>query len=170
MATIKVGDTVPSGTFKYIPWSQMLDDRRACGIPINFSSDEWKGKKVVIISVPGAFTFTCHTRHLPPYLEKYDQLKSKGVDAIYVLAANDPFVMSAWGVSLGLQDKIIPISDTYAKWSGEIGLQKDLTEGGMGIRTARYVIILDDLKVVSVEIEEGREIVKTDVDTTLSKL
>lgn len=70
------------------------------------STDEWKGKKVVIFSVPGAFTPTCHVNHLPPYIQKYDEFKSKGVDVIAVVAANDVFVMSGWGRVEGLKDKV----------------------------------------------------------------
>ncbi|KAG9021595.1 hypothetical protein FS837_007151 [Tulasnella sp. UAMH 9824] len=132
------------------------------------TTDAFKGKKVVIVSVPGAFTPTCHVNHLPPYLAKYDEFRAKGVDQIYVLAANDPFVMSGWAKAQGLKDKAI--SDTYAKWSESMGLSVDLTEGGMGVRSARYVLILDDLKVVSVEREPGRGLTNTDADTTLSKL
>jgi len=168
--SINVGDTVPSGTFKYIPWAEELETKIACGIPSEITTDAWKGKKVVIVSVPGAFTPTCHVNHLPPYLQKYDELRAKGVDAIYVLAANDCFVMSGWGIAQGLRDKITPISDTYAKWSESMGLSADLTAMGLGIRTARYVLILDDLKVVSLEKEPGRGLTVTDVDTTLNKL
>ncbi|KAG9010274.1 hypothetical protein FRB90_007880 [Tulasnella sp. 427] len=184
--TIQIGETVPSGTFSYVKWGPELEDKLACGVPTTLSTDAFKGKKVVIISVPGAFTVrpsfqtrpraptdtipTCHVNHLPPYLAKIDELKSKGVDHIYVLAANDAFVMSGWAIAQGLKDKITAISDTYAKWSESMGLTLDLTGMGLGVRTARYVLILDDLKVVSVEKEPGPGLTNTDVDTTLSKL
>ena len=148
--TIKVGDTIPKGTFQYIPHSPETEALAACGIrkydqisqrgckiniccwtiAIALSTDEWKGKKVVLVSVPGAFTVrlhlwradncctwiscitthwyqpTCHVNHLPPYLEKFDAFKAKGVDVIAVLAANDAFVLSGWAKSIGLKDKV----------------------------------------------------------------
>ncbi|KAG6878985.1 hypothetical protein C0992_006078 [Termitomyces sp. T32_za158] len=106
MPSVKVGDKLPQGTFTYIPHSPELDDKLACGVPLKLSTEEWKGKKVVLFSVPGAFTPTCHAKHLPPYLEKYDQFKAKGVDVIAVLAANDAFVMNGWARVEGLKDKV----------------------------------------------------------------
>ena len=110
---------------------------------------------------------TCHANHLPPYLEKYDKFKEKGVDAIAVIAANDPFVMSGWGRVQDLKDKvwrpynprssepsathslqplqILALSDTDAAWSKSLGLDLDLTAVGLGIRTGRFAIVVDDL-------------------------
>jgi len=168
--TIQVGETIPSGTFKYVPWTEELETGLVCGVGSQITTDAWKGKKVVVVSVPGAFTPGCHVNHLPPYLQKYDQLKAKGVDEVYILAANDMWVMSGWGVTQGLRDKIIPISDTYAEWSAKMGLSVDLTEGGMGVRSSRYALILDDLKVVAVEKEPGRGVTVSGVDNILTKL
>ncbi|PCH37154.1 thioredoxin-dependent peroxidase [Wolfiporia cocos MD-104 SS10] len=168
--TIKVGDVIPEGTFSYIAYTPELDDATACGIPTKLSTSEWKGKKIVIFSVPGAFTPTCHVNHLPPYLEKYDQFKAKGVDAIAVLAANDAFVMSGWARSVGLKDKILALSDTEAKWSKSLGLDKDLSSIGFGTRTDRYAIILDDLKVKYVEVEPGSEVTVSGADAVLAAL
>ncbi|KAG6853757.1 hypothetical protein C0991_001586 [Blastosporella zonata] len=106
MPSVKVGDTLPQGTFTYIPYTAELEDSLACGRPITLSTEEWQGKKVVLFSVPGAFTPTCHAKHLPPYLEKHDDFKAKGVDVIAVLAANDAYVMSGWGRVEGLKDKV----------------------------------------------------------------
>ncbi|KAJ2930716.1 hypothetical protein H1R20_g6379, partial [Candolleomyces eurysporus] len=170
MAAIKVGDTIPEGTFKYIPWSEALEDNLVCGAPIELSTNEWKGKKVVLFSVPGAFTPTCHTNHLPPYLEKFDQFKAKGVDAIAVLAANDPFVMSGWARFEGLKDKIIALSDNGAQWSKKLGLDKDLTANGLGIRTSRYALILEDNVVKYVGIETERGVTVSGADAVLAHL
>ncbi|KAF9521154.1 hypothetical protein BS47DRAFT_15396 [Hydnum rufescens UP504] len=92
MATINVGDTIPSATFSYVPYSEKLEDGLACGIPVKLSTDEWKGKKVVLFAVPGAFTPTCHVSHLPGFVKHYDELKGKGVDVIAALAYNDAWV------------------------------------------------------------------------------
>jgi len=168
--TIKVGDAIPSGTFSYIAYTPELDDASACGIPTKLSTDDLKGKKVVIFSVPGAFTPTCHVNHLPPYLEKYDQFKAKGVDVIAVVAANDPFVMSGWARAVGLKDKILALSDADAKWSKSIGLDKDLSAIGFGTRTDRYAVVLDDLKVKYVEVEPGSEVTVSGADAVLAAL
>ncbi|KZT06680.1 1-Cys peroxiredoxin isozyme [Laetiporus sulphureus 93-53] len=168
--TIKVGDTIPEGTFSYIAYTPELDDHSACGIPTKLSTKEWKGKKVVLFSVPGAFTPTCHSNHLPPYLEKYDQFKAKGVDVIAVVAANDAFVMSGWARFTGLKDKILALSDPDAKWSASIGLDKDLSAIGFGTRTDRYALIIDDLKVKYIGLEPGSEVTVSGADAVLAAL
>ncbi|KAF9788130.1 Redoxin [Thelephora terrestris] len=170
MATVKAGDSLPSGTFSYIPWTPKLEDKLACGIPTTLSTDEWKGKKVVIVSVPGAFTPTCHANHLPPYLEKYDQFKEKGVDVIAVIAANDPFVMSGWGRVEGLKDKILTLTDTSAAWSTSLGLQLDLSDKGFGIRTNRFAIIVDDLTIKYIEVESGPGVTVSGAEEVLARL
>ncbi|PPQ96912.1 hypothetical protein CVT26_005898 [Gymnopilus dilepis] len=161
MATIKVGDKVPEATFKYVPYTPELDD----GVTTTLSTNEWKGKKVVLFSVPGAFTPTCHVNHLPPYLKHYDEFKAKGVDVIAVVAANDPFVMSGWA-------RILALSDVDAKWSKELGLSVDLTGAGLGlgVRTARYALILDDLTVKYVGVEPERGVTVSSAEAVLSKL
>ncbi|KAJ8585154.1 thioredoxin-dependent peroxidase [Rhizopogon salebrosus TDB-379] len=167
---ISVGDTIPKGTFGTIPYTEELADHSACGIPTTLSTDGWKGKKVVLFSVPGAFTPTCHINHLPPYLAKYNEFKEKGVDVIAVIAANDPFVMSGWGRVEGLADKIITLSDTNAAWSDNLGLSMDLTNRGLGIRTARYAMIIDDLVVKYVEVEPTPGVTVSGAEAVLAKL
>ncbi|KAF9002525.1 Redoxin [Cyathus striatus] len=170
MATIKVGDTIPEGTFKYVAYTPELDDNLACGIPTALSTKDWKGKKVVLFAVPGAFTPTCHVNHLPPYLKKYDEIKAKGVDVVAVVAANDPFVMSGWGRFEGLKDKILALSDADAAWSKKLGLTLDLTAAGLGIRTARYALIIDNLVVKYVGAEPGKEVSVSGADAVLTAL
>ncbi|KAF9456226.1 Redoxin [Collybia nuda] len=170
MVSIKVGDTLPQGEFTHVPYTAELEQKLACGMPVKLSTDEWKGKKVVIFAVPGAFTPTCHTNHLPPYIEKFDEFKAKGVDVIAVLAANDPFVMSGWGRFEGVKDKILTLSDTNAAWSKSLGMSIDLTERGMGVRTARFAIIVDDLVVKYVEIEPAPGVTVSSAEAVLSKL
>jgi len=167
---IKVGDTIPEGTFKYVPYTPELDDGLACGVPTTLSTNEWKGKKVVIISVPGAFTPTCHMKHMPPFLEKFDEIKAKGVDVVAVLAANDAFVMSGWGRVEGFKDKILCLSDPNAQWSQFLGLTVDLTAMGLGIRTARYAAIINDLKVEYIEVEPAPGVTVSGADAILAKL
>ncbi|KAF8154488.1 thioredoxin-dependent peroxidase [Crassisporium funariophilum] len=170
MSHLSVGDTIPEGTFRYVPYSPELENGLACGVPVTLSTNDWKGKKVVLFSVPGAFTPTCHVNHLPTYIQKYDEIKAKGVDVVAVVAANDPFVMSGWGRVEGVKDKILTLSDADAKWSKEIGLEKDLTAAGMGIRTARYALVLEDLVVKYVGVEPGPGVTVSGADAVLAKL
>ncbi|KAF8915809.1 1-Cys peroxiredoxin isozyme [Mucidula mucida] len=168
--SIKVGDTIPEGTFNYIAYTPELDDNLACGVPTKLSTSAWKGKKIVLFSVPGAFTPTCHVNHLPPYLQKYDEIKAKGVDAIVLVAANDAFVLSGWGRFEGVKDKILMLSDTNAAWSGSMGLSVDLAHVGFGTRTGRYALIIDDLVVKYVELEPGPGVTVSGADAILAAL
>jgi len=170
MATVKVGDTIPKGTFPYIPYTPELEDALACGIPTSLSTDEWKGKKVVIFSVPGAFTPTCHANHLPPYIKKYDEFKAKGVDVVAVVAANDPFVMSGWARVSGLKDKILALSDTNAQWSASLGLSVDMSSRGFGTRTNRYALIIDDLVIKYIGLEPAPGVTVSGADAVLAAL
>jgi len=170
MASIKVGDIIPSGSFNYIPYTPELENGLACGVPVQLSTDEWKGKKVVLFSIPGAFTPTCHINHLPPYLQKYDDFKAKGVDVIAVVAANDAFVMSGWGRVEGLKDKILALSDTSAAWASPIGLSIDLSHIGFGTRTGRWAIILDNLVIKYIGIEPKNEVTVSGAEAVLAAL
>ncbi|KAI6015872.1 thioredoxin-dependent peroxidase [Pisolithus microcarpus] len=169
--TIAVGDKVPHGTFNYIPHTPELDDQLVCGTPTTVTTtDFFAGKKVVLVSVPGAFTPTCHVNHLPPFLARYDEFKSKGVDIIAVLAANDAFVMSGWARVEGLKDKILALSDGNAEWSKAMGLSVDLSHIGFGLRTARYAIILDDLVIKYLGVEPGRGVTVSGAEAVLEAL
>ncbi|KAF5353858.1 hypothetical protein D9756_006988 [Leucocoprinus leucothites] len=169
--SVKVGDTIPKGILKHVPYTPELADSSACGKPQDYNTlEEWKGKKVVIVSTPGAFTPTCHQQHVPGFIKNYDALSKKGVDVIVVLAANDPFVMSAWGRTGGIPDKIVYASDPNAQWSSALGLAKDLTAVGFGIRTQRYALILDDLKVVYIATEGGLGLENSSAEKILAHL
>lgn len=110
-ATAK-GAEVPNTTFGYIPWTPELDSGAVCGIPTSFETHkEWKGKKIVVVSIPGAYTPICHQQHIPPLVKRSDELKAKGVDGVYVIASNDPYVMSAWGTFNHAQDKVVFATD-----------------------------------------------------------
>jgi len=168
--SIKVGDTVPQGTFKCVPYTPELSDVAACGIPVDLKIDEWKGKKVVLFAVPGAFTPTCHKNHFPGFVQNHDQFKAKGVDVVAVLATNDPFVMSGWMRFNGVKDQIIALTDPDAQWSKGLGLSMDLTARGMGIRTARFAMVLDDLKVTYLGVEEAAGVDVSGADAVLAML
>ncbi|PWY99480.1 Redoxin-domain-containing protein [Testicularia cyperi] len=146
---INKGDEIPNSTFMYVPYTPELDDGTACGVPTKVQTHEaLKGKKVVIVSVPGAYTPTCHVNHIPPYIQQVEEFKAKGVDEVYVIAQNDPFVMSAWGVQNKAQGKVIFATDLGLEFSKAIGSIADLSAMGFGERTGRYALIVDNLKVV----------------------
>ena len=141
-----------------------------CGVPTTFQSHaEFKGKKVVLVAVPGAFTPTCHMHHIPPFIQNVDALKAKGVQGVYVIAANDAFVMSAWGTENKAQDKVIFASDVNVAFSKALGASLDLSARGMGERTGRYAAIVDDLKISYFGLDSG-ELKNSSYESVLSKL
>lgn len=170
---IEKGAVIPNTEFLYIPWNPELDSGKVCGVPTSFKShDEWKGKKIVVVAIPGAYTPVCHQQHIPPLVQRVGELKNKGVDGVYVIASNDPFVMSAWGVHNGAQDKVVFATDFDLEFSKAIDATLDLSFKKMGLRTARYALILDDLKVVDFAKDEGdtNPAVNSSIDTILTKV
>ncbi len=142
---IKVGDRVPSGTFMV-----MTGDG-----PKPMTSDElFKGKKVVLFAVPGAFTPTCHRNHLPGFVKNAAAIKAKGVDTIAVTGVNDVFVMDAWKKASG-GDAIEFLADGSGNWAKATGLTADLSERGLGIRSQRYAMVVDDGVEKTLNIEDA---------------
>jgi len=142
--TIKVGDKIPSVTLM-----QMKD-----GGPKPVSTDElFRGKKVALFALPGAFTPTCSAKHLPGYIQQYDALKAKGVDAIACLSVNDAFVMGAWGTQQGAGDKVMMLADGNGDFTRAVGLEMDGSKFGMGKRSQRYSMIVEDGVVKSLNVE-----------------
>jgi len=146
--TIKVGDSMPEGKF-----TRMTGDG-----PQKLSSEElFKGKTVVLFSVPGAFTPTCDAKHLPGFIELADEIKGKGVDTIACTAVNDVFVMNAWGKAAGVGDKILMLADGNAEYVKALGLELDATGYGMGVRGQRFAIIVKDGVAARVNVEAPGE-------------
>jgi len=142
---IKVGDKVPSGTF-----TVMTADG-----PKPMTTDElFKGKKVVLFAVPGAFTPTCHKNHLPGFVKNLGAIKSKGIDTVAVTGVNDVFVMDAWKKSSG-GDGIEFLADGSAAWAKAVGITADLTERGLGVRSGRYSMLVEDGTVKSLNVEDS---------------
>lgn len=142
--TIKVGDTIPS-----MKLAQATPDG-----PKEITTDEiFKGKKVVMFAVPGAFTPTCSVKHLPGFVQNVDQIKAKGVDTVVCLAVNDAFVMAAWAKQQDVNGKIIMLADGAAQLTKALGLELDLVGRGMGIRSQRFALIAEDGKVTHLAIE-----------------
>jgi len=153
--TIKVGDTIPS---------MKLMAATTDG-PKEISTDEiFKGKKVVLFAVPGAFTPTCSAKHLPGFVQNAAALKEKGVDTIACVAVNDAFVMGAWGKEQGTDDKVLMLADGAAAFAKALGLELDLNARGMGWRSQRYALVAEDGKVthLGVEAPGGFEVSKAE--------
>jgi len=168
---LKVGEALPPAKFRYIAYTPENSDIVACGAVEELDAQkEFKGKKVVLFAVPGAFTPGCQVKHLPPFVEKYAEFKNKGVDIVAVISANDAYVLSAWTKANNAGDKILGLSDADAKFSKSIGWEKDLSSAGMGMRTARYAIVLDDLKVVYAEREPAGNVTVSSAEAVLAKL
>jgi len=141
---IKVGDQIPSMT---------LTKATAEG-PKPVTTDEiFKGRKVVMFAVPGAFTPTCSAKHLPGFVDNYDALKAKGVDEVVCMAVNDAFVMGAWGKASSADGKITMLADGSAALTKAMGLELDLVARGMGVRSQRFVLVAVDGKVSHVAVE-----------------
>ena len=153
--TIKVGDTIPS---------MKLMVATPDG-PKETSTDEiFKGKKVVLFAVPGAFTPTCSVKHMPGFVQNADAFKAKGVDTVACIAVNDVFVMDAWGKDQGTSNKVTMLADGAAAFTKAIGLELDLNARGMGWRSQRYALVADDAKVTHLGVEQpgGFEVSKAE--------
>jgi glutaredoxin/glutathione-dependent peroxiredoxin len=145
--TIAIGDTFPAGTLK---------EKTAEGVADIDLSGFFKGRKIVLFAVPGAFTPTCSMNHLPGFLENRDSFYAKGVDEIVVLSVNDHHVMQAWAKASGGEGKIRFFADGSAVLTKALGLENDMSEGGMGIRSKRYSMLIEDGKVTQLNIETVR--------------
>jgi peroxiredoxin len=150
--TLKVGDRLPDATLSE------YNETESPGCPIGPRqikvSDAVKGRKILIFGLPGAFTPTCSARHVPSYVEHFDTLRAKGVDEIWCVAVNDPFVMGAWGRDQKSGGKVRMMGDGSAEFAKATGLTLDLTARGMGIRSQRYAMLVDDGVVKALNCEE----------------
>ena len=142
---IKVGDKLPEAKFAVMT---------AEGPAEKTTADIFNGKKVVLFAVPGAFTPTCHKNHLPGFLKNADAIKAKGVDTIAVTGVNDVFVMNAWKKDTGAEGKIEFLADGSANFAKALGLDLDVSARGLGIRSKRYSMLVDNGVVKSLSIEE----------------
>jgi glutaredoxin/glutathione-dependent peroxiredoxin len=143
---INVGDRLPDATF-----TTMSPD----GPKPMTTAEVFGGKKVALFAVPGAFTPTCSKQHLPGYVAKYDELKSKGFDLIACTAVNDVFVLSAWSRDGGADGKVLMLADGSADFAKKLGLEIDLTARGLGVRSKRYSAIVEDGVVKSLNVEDA---------------
>mgnify|MGYP006083196279 FL=1 len=114
----------------------------------------FKDKKVVLFGLPGAFTSVCSAKHLPGYVDNHEKYKEKGVDYIACISVNDPFVMDAWGKSKNVTDKILMMADPFLSFTKAIGADVDKSARGLGVRSNRYTMLIDNLKVIKLQEEE----------------
>ena len=160
--SIEVSDSVPEATFKV--WN-------GSGFDDVTTSDLFRGKTVALFAVPGAFTPTCHAKHVPSYLEHADALKAKGVDQIACVAINDAFVLDAWSKAQHAEGKILMLSDWGGEFTKAIDMDIDLGVATLGIRSKRYSMLVKDGVVQSVHVEASpAEMEVSDAATLLGDL
>ena len=158
---VKVGDRVPSVTLHHLTPEGMK----------SVSSDEFfKGKKVALFALPGAYTRTCSSRHLPGYVQNAEALKAKGVDTIACLSVNDAFVMDAWGKEHGAEGKVVMLGDGSCEFTKAMGLTVDRISAGMGIRSQRYSMIVNDGVVEQLNVEAPGEYRASSAEHMLDQL
>ncbi len=158
--TIAVGDRIPD-----VALYHMTDDG-----PVEISTSEiFDGKKVLMFAVPGAYTPTCSKAHLPGYVVNADAIKAKGVDTIACLSVNDVFVMGAWG-EVSNADNILMLADGSAKFTAAVGIELDLTDRGLGLRSDRYAMIVEDGVVTALNREDPGKLEVSDADTMMGLL
>lgn len=159
--TIQVGDKIPSVT---------LHHKTDSGVEEITTEEIFSGKKVVLFALPGAFTPTCSATHLPGYVVKADDLKLRGIDLIVCLSVNDAHVMDAWGEQQNVEDRIMMIADGSAYFTHAVDLELDRSSGGMGIRSQRYAMVVNDGIVELLNVEAPGKLEVSDVETILDSL
>ncbi len=159
--TIKIGDKIPEAT---------LMEMTAEGPAPVQTSDIFKGRKVVLFSVPGAFTPTCSAKHLPGFVNGADAIKAKGVDEIVCMAVNDAFVMDAWGKDQGTGDKVRMVGDGNGDFAKALGLEMDGSGFGLGLRSQRFSLLAEDGTVTKLNIEEPRAFEVSSAEHMLGEL
>lgn len=159
--TIKVGDTLPDVTFM-----TMTSDGPT---PVT-TDDVFKGRTVALFSVPGAFTPTCSAKHLPGFIQKASELKAKGIDRIACTAVNDAFVLDAWARDQEAADQVMMLADGNADFARAIGLAIDISKFGMGIRSQRYSMVVEDKVVKKLFIEESGDFKVSSAEHMLAEL
>ncbi len=159
--TINTGDTVPAATV----FTMTADGPSALS-----TDDIFKGKKVAVFGLPGAFTPTCSAQHLPGFVQNADAIKAKGVDSIVCMAVNDAFVMGAWGENQNVGDKVMMVGDGDAEFAKAAGLELDLNGRGLGLRCQRFSMIVDDGVVQSLSIDPAGTFEATSAEKILEQL
>lgn len=158
---IKVGDKMPAGTLTLVTKDG----------PQKIAAEEYfKGKKVVLFSLPGAFTPTCDAKHLPGFVQKADEIHAKGIDTIACISVNDAFVMKAWGKAQGVEGKIDMLADGNADYTKAMGLDFDASGFGMGTRGQRFAVVVDNGVIKHLNIEGKGEFKVSSAEYVLEQL
>jgi peroxiredoxin len=158
---IQVGEKIPNVKLRTIRNGQYSSV---------WTDDFFKGKKVVLFAVPGAFTSVCSDHHLPGFVELADHLKSKGVDEVACTAVNDLDVLSAWFKQYGVSDKIVPLADGSGEFARALGLELDANAFGMGVRSQRYAAIVEDGVLKVLNIDSPGEVARSGASSILQSL
>ena len=157
--TIKAGDRLPEVTLTRIRDGVETVDTRAL----------FDGKKVILFAVPGAFTPTCSEKHLPGFVEHFDEFREKGIE-VACMSVNDPFVMQAWGTSQHVPEGLQMLADGNADFTKQVGLEMDGSKFGMGTRSQRYSMLVDDGVVKQLNVEQGGEFRVSSAEHMLGQL
>jgi peroxiredoxin (alkyl hydroperoxide reductase subunit C) len=165
---IAVGQKLPNATL----YEFFNEEAEGCALGPNAFEVEKiaAGKKIVIFGLPGAFTPTCSAKHVPGYVEHCDAIKAKGVDEIWCVSVNDPFVMGAWGRDQKVGKKVRMLGDGSGEFTKKLGLELDLTARGLGVRSDRYAMIVEDGVVKSLDREAPGKFEVSDAASILKKL
>lgn len=159
--TIKVGDPVPPASF-----TRMTPDGPK---PVE-SAEYFRGRRVALFSVPGAFTPTCSARHLPGFVERADEIRARGVDEVACTAVNDVHVMNAWGEQGGVAGRVVMLADGNGDWARALGLLGDSSAWGMGQRARRYSMVVNDGEVEQLNVEGPGEFSVSSADYLMERL
>lgn len=166
--TIAIGQALPNVTL----YEFIEEETPGCTVgPNAFQvSDMVKGKKIIIFGLPGAYTPTCSAKHVPGYVDHAAALKAKGIDEVWCVSVNDAFVMGSWGRELRTRGKVRMLGDGSAEFSKAVGLTLDLTARGMGLRSNRYAMLVDNGVVKAVHVEEPGKFEVSSAEAMLAKL
>lgn len=159
--SISVGDSIPAVTL-----SKLDGDK-----PQPISTEKlFSNKKIVLVAVTGAFTPDCSNDHLPGFVSHADEIKQHGIDEIVCISVNDPYVMDAWSKAKNTDNKVLMLADSEGKFTDEMGMQADVSDNGLGVRSQRYAAIVKDGKIEHLEVDEMGEVAKTTAEKILEKL
>jgi len=164
---IQIGDRLPDATL-----FESTEFGEACPVsPKRLSvAEASRGKRIVIFGLPGAYTTTCSSKHLPGYVLHYDDLRAKGIDEVWCISVNDGYVMAAWGREHDAGGKVRMLGDGNAEFVKKLGLERDLSDSGMGLRARRFSMLVDDGVVKKLNLEAPGKFEVSDVETMLKQL